>query len=277
MALPSKSDHDLFLSKLTSLDLADAAPSPAFHLFPSLPPELRFKIWRLAAPKPAVVERTINNTTMAFGLRRRVPAILQVCRESRAELLYRANDRHGSRDNQFELLHLSSDQKGVYINYRDDTLLIYRGEWLPLQNLRPPLCFSRTNKQFPAPQFATMPHAANFAKVQHLAMEWGLRPCWVQQHCRTGALFVHQFPQLRTLTLLVTFKIYNTLPLGEPGSKHREQTQKRRALNEIKGWVLEALAQERAGATDANALPSPEVRVVPKTKFWTTASTAAMD
>ncbi|KAK1969978.1 hypothetical protein LZ32DRAFT_318680 [Colletotrichum eremochloae] len=254
MALPSKSDHDLFLSKLTSLDLADAAPSPAFHLFPSLPPELRFKIWRLAAPKPAVVERTINNTTMAFGLRRRVPAILQVCRESRAELLYRANDRHGSRDNQFELLHLSSDQKGVYINYRDDTLLIYR-----------------------APQFATMPHAANFAKVQHLAMEWGLRPCWVQQHCRTGALFVHQFPQLRTLTLLVTFKIYNTLPLGEPGSKHREQTQKRRALNEIKGWVLEALAQERAGATDANALPSPEVRVVPKTKFWTTASTAAMD
>ncbi|KAK2043626.1 hypothetical protein LZ31DRAFT_566421 [Colletotrichum somersetense] len=253
-------DCDLLDAGLASLDLADATPSPAFHLFSSLPPELRLRIWRLAAPKPAVVERAINNYTMAYGLRRRVPALLQVCHESRAELLYQPDDPRGSRNGQFQLLHLSREHrvegKGVYINCSDDTLLICR-----------------------APQYAIMPDAANFANVQHLAMEWGLRPCWVQHHCHEGARFVRQFPRLRTLTLLVSFKIYNELPLGESGSKHREQTQKRRALREIKAWVLEGLAQDRDGqaaegaAGAADARPLPEVRVVPKTKFWTTSAT----
>ncbi|KAK1982480.1 hypothetical protein LZ30DRAFT_590468 [Colletotrichum cereale] len=248
MAL-SDLDHDLLHAELASLDLVDAAPSPAFHLFCSLPPELRIRIWRLAALKPAVVKRTLNNVHMAFGLRRPVPALLQVCRESRAELLYQADDRRGSRDGQFQLLHLSRKEKekgkGVYMNCSDDTLLIYR-----------------------APQHAVMPDAANFANLQQLAMEWGLRPCWVQNHCNAGAHFVHQFPRLRTLTLLVSFKIYNELPLGESGSKHREQTQKRRALREIKGWVLDALAHDRARRV-RDVWPSLEVRVVPKTKFWT--------
>ncbi|OHW89467.1 hypothetical protein CSPAE12_11961 [Colletotrichum incanum] len=261
MAPPSESAHDVLHAELASLDLAGSTPSPAFHLFRSLPPELRIRIWRLAAPKPTVVERTMNNTTMAFGLRRRVPALLQVCRESRAELLHEADDRRGSRDGQFQLLHLSREHKeqgkGVYMNCSDDTLLIYR-----------------------APQQAIMPDAANFCHLQHLAMEWGLRPCWVQNHCHAGVRFVRQFPRLRTLTLLVSFKIYNELPLGESGSKHREQTQKRRALREIKTWVLEAIAQDRAwrspdGGGDAEAWTPPEVRVVPKTKYWT-ASAAAM-
>ncbi|GKT94454.1 hypothetical protein Ct61P_12304 [Colletotrichum tofieldiae] len=200
---------------------------------------------------------------MAFGLRRRLPALLQVCRESRAELLYEPDHRRGSRDAQFQLLHLSREHeeqgKGVYVNCRDDTLLIYR-----------------------APQQAIMPDAANFGRLQHLAMEWGLRPCWVQNHCHAGVRFVRQFPRLRTLTLLVSFKIYNELPLGESGSKHREQTQKRRALREIKTWVLEAMAQDSArrapdadADADAEAWTPPEVRVVPKTKYWT-ASAAAM-
>ncbi|KAK2051763.1 hypothetical protein LY76DRAFT_620976 [Colletotrichum caudatum] len=255
---PSKADCDLVRAGLASLDLADA--TPVFHLFSSLPPELRLRIWRLAAPKPAVVERAVNNHTMAYGLRRRVPALLQVCRESRAELLYQPDEPRGSRDGQFQLLHLSREHKeggkGVYMNCSDDTLLIYR-----------------------APQYATMPDAANFANVQHLAMEWGLRPCWVQDHCHEGARFVRQFSQLRSLTLLVSFRIYNGLPLGESGRKHREQTQKRRALREIKAWVLEGLAQDRdehaaegaAGAADAR--PLLEVRVVPKTKFWTASAT----
>ncbi|KAK1997187.1 hypothetical protein LX36DRAFT_711835 [Colletotrichum falcatum] len=266
MAPPPASDHNLLHEELASLDLSDAAPSPAFHLFRSLPPELRVKIWRLAAPKPAVVERIMNNTTMAYALRRRVPALLQVCRESRAELLYQPNDRRGSPDGQFQLLHLSREHmeegKGVYMNCNDDTLLICR-----------------------APQHVVMPDVANLANIRHLAMDWGLRPCWVQNHCHAGARFVRQFPQLRTLTLLVSFKTYNELPLGESGRKHREQTQKRRALREIKGWVLEALAQDREkraaegepGAADADAdtWPSLEVRVVPKTRFWTASAATA--
>ncbi|GKT50806.1 uncharacterized protein ColSpa_10987 [Colletotrichum spaethianum] len=258
----SESDHDPLHAELASLDLTDCTLSPVFHYFSSLPPELRTRIWRLAAPKPTVVVRIMNNTTMEYGLRRHVPSLLQVCRESRAELLYDADDRRGSRVGQFHLLHLSREHKeqgkGVYMNYSDDTLMIYR-----------------------APQQAIMPDAVNFSNLQHLAMEWGLRPCWVQNHCHTGVRFVRQFPRLRTLTLLVNFKIYHEPPLGESSSKHREQTQKRRALWEIKTWVLEAIAQDCTrrtpnGDADVEAWTPPEVRVVPKTKYWT-ASPAALE
>lgn len=131
MAAATSADPDPLHVELASMDLSESS-SPVFPLFRSLPPELRTRIWRLAAPKPTVVERTMNNTTMAFGLRRHVPALLHACHESRAELLYETASRHGSREGQFELLHLSRGQeeqgKGVYMNCHDDTLLIYRGE-----------------------------------------------------------------------------------------------------------------------------------------------------
>ncbi|OLN81923.1 hypothetical protein CCHL11_08600 [Colletotrichum chlorophyti] len=247
MAASTSSDPDPLAMDLSLMDLEDSFKGPVFHLFTSLPPEVRTKIWRLAAPKPAVVERTINNTTMAYGLRRRVPALLHACRESRAELTYDPSHRTGASDGQFDLVHVSHEAKtqgkGVYLNCKEDTLLMYR-----------------------APPKAIMPDAPNFARVRNLAMEWGLRPCWVQNHCHAGVVFVKQFPALQTLTLLVSFKIYNHLPLGESGSKHREQTQKRRALGEIKGWVLDAMGAEKTA--DPRWCP-PEVRVVPKTRYWT--------
>ncbi|OHE92085.1 hypothetical protein CORC01_12600 [Colletotrichum orchidophilum] len=274
MFVSTYSDPGPLLADLATLDLSGDVKPPTFHLFGSLSPELRTKIWRLAAPKPAVIERSPNNTTMSYGLRRRVPALLHVCRESRAELLYESKDRRGSRDEQYEMLYLSrglqAQGHGVYMNYRNDTLFMYRG-----------------------PSQSIMPDAANFANLQNLAMEWGLRPCWVQNHCHEGVRLIRQFPQLKTLTLLVSFKIYNELPLGESGSKHREQTQKRRALREIKSWVVGAMDQAResdenarGAANDASASTSarmsqepvwnpPEVRVVPKTKYWSVPSWAA--
>ncbi|KXH33319.1 hypothetical protein CSIM01_03233 [Colletotrichum simmondsii] len=275
------------ITDLADLDLSEEVKPPTFHLFKHLPPEIRTKIWRLAAPKPAVVERVSNSTTLAYGLHRPVPALLQVCQESRAEMLYDPENPRGLRDEQFEMLHLSrghqAQGKGVYMNYRHDTLLIYRG---PAQSI--------------------MPSALSFVNLRHLAMEWGLRPCWVQGHCHEGVRLLRQFPNLKTITLLVTFHLFNSLPLGESGRKHREQTQKRRALNEIKSWVLgeidHALEQDanaRAAANnganvDTTSGPSsestattsaapqssthttvspaiwnpPEVRVVPKTKYW---------
>ncbi|KAK7438139.1 hypothetical protein CaCOL14_011897 [Colletotrichum acutatum] len=289
------------ITDLVDLDLTEEVKPRTFHLFKDLPPEIRTKIWRLAAPKPTVVERISNSTTLAYGLHRPVPALLQVCQESRAELLYDPQDPHGLRDEQFEMMHLSrghqAQGKGVYMNYRHDTLFIYRG---PAQSI--------------------MPSALCFANLRHLAMEWGLRPCWVQGHCHEGVRLLRQFPNLKTFTLLVSFHPFNALPLGESGRKHREQTQKRRALNEIKSWVLGAIDQaleqddnaraaaaaaaaaaEAAASNDANVanvdttsgssseststtstapwssthttvspaiwIP-PEVRVVPKTKYW---------
>ncbi|EXF85357.1 hypothetical protein CFIO01_02571 [Colletotrichum fioriniae PJ7] len=278
------------ITDLADLDCSEEVKPRTFHLFKDLPPEIRTKIWRLAAPKPAVVERISNSTTLAYGLHRSVPALLQVCQESRAEMLYDPENPRGLRDEQFEMMHLSrghqAQDKGVYMNYRHDTLLIYRG---PAQSI--------------------MPSALCFANLRHLAMEWGLRPCWVQGHCHKGVRFLRQFPNLETFTLLVSFHPFNALPLGESGRKHREQTQKRRALNEIKSWVLGAIEQAleqddnartaaAAASNDANidttsgsssestSTPSaapwssthttvspaiwnpPEVRVVPKTKYW---------
>ncbi|KAK1491841.1 hypothetical protein CTAM01_10164 [Colletotrichum tamarilloi] len=287
------------ITDLADLDLFKEVRPRTFHLFKDLPPEIRTKIWRLAAPKPAVVERISNSTTLAYGLHRPVPALLQVCQESRAEMLYDPENPRGLRDEQFEMLHLSrghqAQGKGVYMNYRHDTLLIYRG---PAQSI--------------------MPSALSFINLRHLAMEWGLRPCWVQDHCHKGVRLLRQFPNLKTITLLVTFHLFNALPLGESGRKHREQTQKRRALNEIKSWVLGeidqaleqdanarvAAAAEAAASNDANidtnygpssestSTPSaapqsstrttaspaiwnpPEVRVVPKTKYWSMPASA---
>ncbi|KAK0376581.1 hypothetical protein CLIM01_06060 [Colletotrichum limetticola] len=286
------------ITDLVDLDLFEEVKPRTFHLFKDLPPEIRTKIWRLAAPKPAVVERISNSTTLAYELHRPVPALLQVCQESRAEMLYDPENPRGLRDEQFEMLHLSrghqAQGKGVYMNYRHDTLFIYRG---PAQSI--------------------MPSALSFINLRHLAMEWGLRPCWVQGHCHEGVRLLRQFPNLKTFTLLVTFHPFNSVPLGESGRKHREQTQKRRALNEIKSWVLGAIDQaleqdanaraaaaaaaaaaEAVASNDANvdttsgssseststtsATPQssthttvspaiwnpPEVRVVPKTKYW---------
>ncbi|KAF9878228.1 hypothetical protein CkaCkLH20_04266 [Colletotrichum karsti] len=224
--------------------------SRSFHKFRDLPAELRIRIWRLATPKSAVVERAVESTTM-YGLRRHapIPAVLQVCRESRAELLYESDSRRGASDEQFEIVYLSKEdresRKGAYMNYASDTLLIYR-----------------------APQRAIMPDASNFANVQNLAMEWGLRPCWIQGQCHVGVKFIQQFPALKTLTLLVNFKLESDLPSSEP-RRHRERRQQRRALHEIKNWVLDAVKeQEGPGWTP------PEVRVVQKTKYWSGAPTS---
>ncbi|KAL2877210.1 hypothetical protein SGCOL_007606 [Colletotrichum sp. CLE4] len=284
-------EPESLLADLANLDLSEEIKPPTFHLFKDLPTEIRLKVWRLAAPKPAVAERMPNNLTMSYGLQRPVPALLQVCQESRTEMLYDPENPRGLRDDQYEMMYLSpghrAQGKGVYMNYRDDTLFMYRG-----------------------PSQSIMPSAHCFANLRHLAMEWGLRPCWVQSHCNEGVRLLRQFPSLKTFTLLVSFKIYNELPLGESGSKHREQTQKRRALNEIKTWVLDAIDQAlerddsafaaavaRAGANNntnvdvasgsssqsastsmaaslassafTNQWSPPEVRVVPKTKYWT--------
>ncbi|KAL0934542.1 uncharacterized protein CTRU02_211341 [Colletotrichum truncatum] len=238
---------------LASIDLSSPF-SPVFHKFKDLPAELRTRIWRLAAPRATVVERAMNNTTMSYTLRRHapIPAVLHACRESRLELLYESESRRGAKDGQFETMYLSKADKdagkGMFVNPESDTLLLYR-----------------------APHKAIMPDAANFANLQNLAMEWGLRPCWVQGHCHMGVKFIQQFSTLKTLTLLVSFKVYSALPEEDPSAKKRERIQRQRALHEIKGWVTEAIDAARELKPEWNP---PEVRVVQRTKYWSGAASA---
>jgi hypothetical protein len=59
-----------------------------FCPFNRLPTELRMKIWSFAVPEPAWIIQVPHTTKWAcFTYTRPVPAILQVCRESRDEYL----------------------------------------------------------------------------------------------------------------------------------------------------------------------------------------------
>ncbi|KAH9229090.1 hypothetical protein K456DRAFT_752399 [Colletotrichum gloeosporioides 23] len=235
---PAPSHLDPEAMSLASIDLS-CPFTRSFHKFNELPPEIRIRIWRLAVPRPAVIERAMNYSLMEQTLRRQapIPAVLQVCRESRAELLYEREHRRGRTQEQFEL---------------KDTLYIYR-----------------------APPHATMPDAANFANIQHLAMDWGLRPCWVQGQCLVGIHFIRQFPSLKTLTLLVTFHVhaFGSSEDGEFASKvkQQERIQRRRALCEIKSWVMDAIRETKESLPDWKA---PEVRAVRKTDYWTGGKTS---
>ncbi|KAF6835518.1 hypothetical protein CMUS01_05742 [Colletotrichum musicola] len=240
-----------FLSELDRIDLSEPF-SPAFHKFASLPAELRFRIWRLATPRQTLVDRSMDKT-MSYTLRRHgsVPAVLHACRESRAELVYHADDRRGARDEQYEMVHVSEEDeesgRGVYVNCQRDTLYLYR-----------------------APNRGIMPNAASYASVENLAMEWGLRPCWVQGQCHEGVKFIRQFPSLRTLTIVVTFKVVVMNSDCSASEKNRrERAQKRRAMREIRSEILQAVEAAAAAESGGPGWTPPEIRVVPKTKFWT--------
>ncbi|KAF4845364.1 hypothetical protein CGCSCA4_v006695 [Colletotrichum siamense] len=251
---PAPSHLDPEAMNLASIDLS-CPFTRSFHKFNELPPEIRIRIWRLAVPRPAVIERAMNYSLMEQTLRRQapIPGVLQVCRESRAELLYEREHRRGGTQEQFELVHSSgASGRGAYVNCEKDTLYIYR-----------------------APPRATMPDAANFANIQHLAMDWGLRPCWVQGQCLVGIHFIRQFPSLKTLTLLVTFHVhaFGSSEDGEFASKvkQQERIQRRRALCEIKSWVMDAIRETKESLPDWKA---PEVRAVRKTDYWTGGKTS---
>ncbi|KAJ0159127.1 hypothetical protein CTA2_10278 [Colletotrichum tanaceti] len=251
----SSSQSLLVIAGLASLDLAEETPSREFHLFGSLPPELRAEIWRLAALQPAVAARVFNRETLtgshlrgpdlyqrimrsdvAFDLYRPVPAVLHVCRESRTELLDAASaagNQRGSREGQLEMLYLTREHKK-------------RGRG-------------------------------------YLAMAWGLPSSWNCVPDRRAAVrFVRNFPRLRKLTLLVRIMVYNELPHGEPGRRHRKQTQKRLALRTILSDVSHAIEagtseqqqqqqqQQQPTAADRGGKTGTKLKVcvVAKTRAW---------
>lgn len=60
---------------------------PKFEFFPKLPIEIRFKIWGYVEPEPCVIEPKGTRRDKYATYSRKVPALLQVCRETRAEYL----------------------------------------------------------------------------------------------------------------------------------------------------------------------------------------------
>ncbi|RDL30178.1 uncharacterized protein BP5553_10456 [Venustampulla echinocandica] len=103
---------------------------PKFHLFPALPSELRLKIWATICTNPRTVslkcKRNVQYTRrFAESFRTRVPspAVLQVCRESRAEGL-RIYQRYFETDRSPRYTYLSFSSDRVKLH---DTALTYLG------------------------------------------------------------------------------------------------------------------------------------------------------
>ncbi|KAF4923008.1 hypothetical protein CGCVW01_v004960 [Colletotrichum viniferum] len=246
---PAASQLDPAAMDLACIDLSSPF-TRSFHRFNSLPQEIRLLIWHLAMPRPAVIERVMNYTLMEHDLLRHAPdpAVLLVSWEPRTELLRDTERRRGGIQEPFELVRLTDTSgKKAYVNCEKDTLYIYR-----------------------APPRAIMPDAANFTNIQLLAMDWGLRPCWVQEQCHVGVQFIQRFPSLKTFTLLVTFLVPDLVLTADddPNIKYKKQTriQRRRALGEIKSGVMDAI---RDAEETSPGWKAPELRVVPKTRYWT--------
>lgn len=112
----------------TVIDTALTKPPSRFPQFQFLPPELRWMIWEAALPEPTVVPRTWSNSQFRYVLQRKVPSVLQACSEARRLLIARCQTSTLSLAPRLQLVQPRKRvDEGVYMNWRTDSLWIYRG------------------------------------------------------------------------------------------------------------------------------------------------------
>lgn len=120
-------------SPLTSKTASSSGPSSSeeellssrFPQFQRLPVEIRYLIWEAAVPEPTVVPRTWNNAKFRYNLQRSVPAVLQVCAESRGLLVAQPG---AARTAKYELVQTRGrEDEGVYMDFDKDSIWVYRG------------------------------------------------------------------------------------------------------------------------------------------------------
>ncbi|KAJ9149498.1 hypothetical protein NKR23_g4353 [Pleurostoma richardsiae] len=223
---------------------AEAARQRTFPQFKDLPAELRLCIWEAALPGPVVVPRIWNNDKGRYGLRRRVPAVLQACRESRYSLTpdpeEQPRDRRVIKHQVVDIYGKTGAQAGVYVNWATDSVWIQRGYNILQAEM------------------------AAYLPLRSLVMNWGLRPCWVETTVAEGVAFVRRFPRLELLTLVIDFSEH-AWPDGTP--RRAAARHKRREVTRIAARVREAF-DEAADADVGGAGPKPRLHVVPRTDYW---------
>lgn len=98
-----------------------------FRLFSMLAPELRFQIWDCALQESETAHRTWNNAKFSYSLRRRVPPVLQVCKETRDWFIQEPWVAEVPKG-RYQLVRLRERQNGgVYLDWAKDRVHIYRG------------------------------------------------------------------------------------------------------------------------------------------------------
>ncbi|KAH8768381.1 hypothetical protein F5883DRAFT_395991, partial [Diaporthe sp. PMI_573] len=153
--------------------------STVFQLFPVLAPEIRRLIWERELLCPSSPIRKWNNRKFSFALRRPVPPVLQVCRETRLWFIQRSRERSKNTLQFAVVQHREGEEGYVYIDCTTDTVYIHR------EYLIPDVQFSQIEQ------------------LQHLRMSWGLRPCWLRNSLHRGVNLIMRFPCLKSITLEV--------------------------------------------------------------------------
>lgn len=125
-------DRDSDVRPIFSQAAVDKAPAPvslsSFPQFQFLPPELRCMVWEAALPEPTIVPRTWNNKQFRYILQRKVPSVLQACSESRRLLVAKCQVSPVSVAPKLQLVQpRGPGDEGVYMNWRSDSVWIYRG------------------------------------------------------------------------------------------------------------------------------------------------------
>ena len=126
---------DSFVKDLESLEIVDKDFTPEFPLFPTLPTEIRFKIWSIALRVPRTLAITCEKPTFkslapgvprsaqSFRCDQRPPVLLHINRESRAEALafykpFFKTSRASIRNTSTYI----SGQSYIYVSFPLDTL-----------------------------------------------------------------------------------------------------------------------------------------------------------
>jgi hypothetical protein len=97
-----------------------------------------------------------------------------------------------------------------------------------------------------------------YSKLRVLVMDWGLRPCWIEDAIDEGVNFIRQFPSLEVLTLVVKFSDH-----GWPEGETRRSIGKAKRLEDkrIASSVRAAFAR---GQRRFPGWKPPQLRVVPR-------------
>jgi hypothetical protein len=133
----ARTGDSLFLRTGISSDSHQLA---TFHLFPTLPTEIRLKIWRHALP-PRIIEIRFRGLPNCVGnsygslephFTSRIPRPLHVCRESRTEALRHYELNFGLDTS--SLMDTNRECAGIYVDFEKDILFFGQAksysEWL---------------------------------------------------------------------------------------------------------------------------------------------------
>ncbi|KAF4636829.1 hypothetical protein G7Y89_g1247 [Cudoniella acicularis] len=175
---------------------------PKFERFPDLPTEVRLIIWSFASPEPQlIVQRPSEKLPGRFTYRRKVPAVLHACRESRAEYLDtgREEDKDSAaarrRQHPIYRLYFQTRFRSSQLFFSNDIDMFKGAMYAGTKSTQRPPRWSR----YSPINYHGMTELEISKTLKYLVFKR-----WDYIYCRLSPEFLRKgFPELETLTLLM--------------------------------------------------------------------------